>query len=81
MTELMKSMARAEALSRRIDATERQIMRSAEARLSQVDKELNRIRAASVTTPGVDGQYQDLIEERGRLNQVIAASSRALSGR
>ncbi len=56
---------------------ERKIMARAEEMLAEVEKDLPAARVAAHT--GGDDKYMHLIEQRGRLQQVIAQARRILS--
>lgn len=58
------------AMASQTEAMERKILARAEELLTDVEAKLKKIGGAAVTTE--QDQYADLIEERGRLHQVIA---------
>lgn len=57
------------------EAMERQILERAEAMLKEVEAKIEPARAAASAKPD---EYTDLIEERGRLHQVIAMAHQTL---
>lgn len=64
------------AMAHQNEAMERQILERAEALLKEVEAKIEPARAASTSKPD---EYTDLIEERGRLHQVIAMARKNLS--
>lgn len=67
------------AMARQTEDMERKILAHAEELLSEVEQQISDARIAALSGDGeVKQRYMDLIEERGRLNQVIAASKAAL---
>lgn len=68
------------AMAHQTDAAERQILERAEAMLEDVQKKIDASRPRALV-PGADeaAQYQDLIMERGRLQQVIAQARAVLA--
>jgi hypothetical protein len=66
------------ALATRTEADERRILEAAEKRLERVEGELDSARAVAMGAPADADRYQALIEERGRLNQVIAQARAVL---
>jgi hypothetical protein len=55
----------------RTEASERAILKAAEARLGVVAGEIDRLHGAALTDDGAADQYMNLILERGHLEQVI----------
>lgn len=66
-----------EGLSRRTAAAERNIMEAAQARLDAVNADLNRVGPRALTDDAAGDEYQSLTVERGRLQNIIAASEAA----
>lgn len=64
------------AMSAQNEAMERQILERAEKLLSEVEGKMDAARAASHKDPQA---YTDLVEERGRLQQVIAQARAILN--
>lgn len=61
------------AMSHQTQAVERQILERAEVHLKKVQSDIERTRPLALVPGSVDaGKYQELITERGRLQQVIA---------
>ena len=56
-------------MQRRIDESEKMILRRAEARLNEVNTRIQEIWSSSLERPR---EYMDLMQERGMLNMVIA---------
>lgn len=65
------------AMSAQNEAMERQIMERAQKLLADVESKIEPARAASTSKPD---DYMALIEERGRLQQVIAQARAVLAG-
>ncbi len=63
------------AMSHQTDAMERKILARAENLLSEVEIRIENARASALTEPRT---YLDLVEERGRLQQVIATAKAVL---
>lgn len=63
------------AMSHQTDAMERKILARAENLLSDVESRIENARASALTEPRT---YLDLVEERGRLQQVIATAKAVL---
>lgn len=61
-------------MQRRIDESEKMILRRAEARLNEVNTRIQEIWSSSLERPR---EYMDLMQERGMLNMVIAQARRA----
>ena len=59
-------------LSEQTDAVEKKILAGAEQRLSVVNAELDKLRPRVNLDDSAADRYQDLILERGRLQEVIA---------
>lgn len=68
------------AMSHQTQAVERQILERAESHLKKVQADIERTRPLALV-PGADDadKYQELIMERGRLQQVIAQANSVLS--
>lgn len=64
-------------MAHQTQAAERQILERATARLEQVQADLKAVKPDAMTGDGCS--YMDLIDERGRLQQVIAKARDALS--
>ncbi|MBK7491151.1 MAG: hypothetical protein KBF68_01015 [Nitrosomonas sp.] len=56
-------------MQRRIDESEKMILRRAETRLNEVNTRIQEIWSSSLERPR---EYMDLMQERGMLNMVIA---------
>jgi hypothetical protein len=56
-------------MQRRIDESEKMILRRAEARLNEVNTRIQEIWSSALDRPR---EYMDLVQERGMLNMVIA---------
>jgi len=61
-------------MQRRIDESEKMILRRAETRLNEVNTRIQEIWSSSLERPR---EYMDLMQERGMLNMVIAQARRA----
>lgn len=68
------------AMAQQTEAAERKILERAESMLGEVQKKIDAARPRALV-PGAQeaGQYQDLIMERGRLQQVIAQAKAVLA--
>lgn len=68
------------AMAQQTEAAERKILERAETMLEDVQKKIEAARPRALV-PGAEegGQYQDLIMERGRLQQVIAQARAVLA--
>lgn len=67
------------AMAKQTEDMERKILSIAEKRLDEVGEKIEDARVAAVTGgDDAKARYTDLIEERGRLNQVIANARAAL---
>lgn len=67
------------ALAGKTEAAERRILERAEARLGEVNDELDRLRPGVEAAPdSSQDRYTSLIEERGQLHVVIAKARSAL---
>lgn len=64
------------AMSAQNEAMERKILKRAQELLSEVERKLPDARAKSTTEPDA---YMELVEERGRLQQVIAQAREVLA--
>lgn len=67
------------AMSAQNEAAERKILERAEAMLTDVQKKIEAGRPKAVTDGDGGQTYQDLILERGRLQQVIAKAKQVLA--
>lgn len=66
-------------LSAKTEAAERRILSSAEARLEEVQAQIDRARAGVEAAPdAAQDRYLELVRERGELHQVIAKAQQAL---
>ena len=61
-------------MQRRIDESEKMILRRAETRLNEVNTRIQEIWSSSLERPR---EYMNLMQERGMLNMVIAQARRA----
>lgn len=62
-----------------VDKSERDILARAESRLVDVEKRIAALRAGALAADGdAATQYEEMVLERGRLNQVIAQAREAL---
>lgn len=67
------------AMAKQTEDMERRILSLAEERLSGIEGQLSEARVAALTGDDAAKQrYTDLVDERGRLNQVIAQAHAAL---
>lgn len=67
------------AMSRQTEAMERKIKEIAETKLAGIEKEIGKARTDALTGgKQAEDRYTGMIEERGRLNQVIARARAAL---
>jgi hypothetical protein len=67
-------------MSAQTEAAERKILKHAETMLEDVQGKIDAVRSLALVPGAPDGkQYQDLIMERGRLQQVIAQAKAVLS--
>lgn len=64
------------AMAAQTEAMERKILERAEARLAEVEGKIDAARAAAASKPS---EYMDLVEERGRLQHVIAQAQQVLA--
>ena len=78
ITAVRRRSVQLEALRHRVDATERKIREASEDRLARVNSDIEKLRSRAVTDEEVARRYQDLIEERGRLQLVIGQSREIL---
>ena len=62
-------------MQRRVNESEKRIIARAQARLDEVNARLDQIRPTAMKN---SREYQDLIQERGTLNIVIAEAKRAI---
>jgi len=68
------------AMARQNEAMERKILERAQARLGEVEGKIDAARAKASAGSDHDKQaYMDLVEERGRLHQVIAQAQAVLT--
>lgn len=74
-----KQLGELAAMAHQTAAAEQQILVKATELLGQVQDDLVKARANAMT--GGDAHYQDLVAERGRLQQVIAQARQNLSQR
>lgn len=65
-------------LSQRTEADERRILQQAQEMLTKVEGEMDGARTAALGAPADAERYQELVEERGRLQQVIAQAQQVL---
>ena len=68
------------AMAAQTEAAERKILARAQSLLSEVEGKIEEARAGALTSDEGGEAYTDLIEERGRLLQVIANAEQALRG-
>lgn len=68
------------AMAAQTEAAERKILARAQSLLSEVEGKIEKARASALTSDEGGEAYTDLIEERGRLLQVIATAEQALRG-
>ena len=66
------------AMAQQTEASEREILKRAEARLEQVEADIAAARKDAITDQEAAQRYQDLILERGHLHQVIAQAREVL---
>lgn len=67
-------------MAHQTDAMERQILARAESLLADVEQKLTSTRRLALVPGAIEAeQYQDLILERGRLQQVIAQAKAVLA--
>lgn len=66
------------AMAAKTEAAERDILARAEKRLAEVEGKIDAARAAALSSDEAGQEYTDLIEERGRLHQVIAQARQIL---
>ncbi|ATI15641.1 hypothetical protein [Bordetella phage vB_BbrM_PHB04] len=67
------------AMAKQTEDMERRILARAQERLSEVDGQISDARVAALTGDDAAKQrYTDLVDERGRLHQVIAQAREAL---
>lgn len=67
------------AMQASVEKSERDILARAESRLADVEKRIAGLRADALATDGdAATQYEEMVLERGRLNQVIAQAMGAL---
>lgn len=69
--ELKKRIANVHHQAAKAGAADRNIADSARTRRDQVSERLEELRGAAQTDEAAAEEYQDLLEERGRLDQVI----------
>jgi hypothetical protein len=68
------------AMAQQTEAMERRILERAQQQLAEVEKQLPELRSGALAGESdASMQYQQLIEERGRLHQVIAQANRLLA--
>lgn len=67
------------AMAAQTEAMERKILDMATARLAVVEKEIEQARGSAFTNGDAAQKYQELINERGTLHQVIAKAKAVLS--
>ena len=67
------------AMANQTDEMERKILKMATERLAAVEKQIEVARVTAFTKGASAEEYQDLINERGTLHQVIAKASDNLS--
>lgn len=79
MNKARSQLGELAALSARTEAAERRILSAAEARLDAVQAEIADMQPRmSLATDDEENRYLSLVEERGRLNKVIAKAREAL---
>jgi len=67
------------AMAKQTEDMERKILARAEELLSDIDEQISDARVAAISGDDAAKQrYSDMIEERGRLHQVIASSRAAI---
>lgn len=67
------------AMARQCEDMDRRILSMAEQRLEQINGQISEARVDALTgDDAAKDRYADLVEERGRLNQVIATARAAL---
>lgn len=66
------------AMAHRTEEDERRILARAQELLAKVESQLDAARAAALGAPADAEHYQELVEERGRLQQVIAQAQQVL---
>ena len=67
------------AMAAQTEAAERKILARAQSLLSEVEGKIEKARAGALTSDEGGETYNDLIMERGRLQQVIASAQQALN--
>ena len=65
-------------MSAKTEANEREILRRAEARLTEVERTIGEKRASAVTDQQASADYMAAVKERGQLHQVIAQARSVL---
>lgn len=61
------------------EAMERKILARAEALLADIEGKINSTRSAAISNDDAKQHYKGMIEERGRLQQVVAQARQVLA--
>ena len=67
-------------LSSKTEAAERKILETAEEKLAEINERLQKLRPDAVLDAGSSDEYQNLVNDRARLNLVIAQARKHLAG-
>ena len=62
-----------------VQAAEQRILHQAEARLGEINTRLDALRAKTATDSAAADEYLALVDERGRLNLVVARARQSLA--
>lgn len=67
------------AMAQQTAAMERKILARAKALLADIESKINSMRSAPIAEDGAKQHYLDMVEERSRLQQIIARARQALA--
>ena len=67
------------AMASQTDAMERKILARAEALLADIESKINSVRSAPIADDDAKRHYLDMVEDRSRLQQVIAQARQLLA--
>lgn len=67
------------AMAHQTEAMERKILARAEALLADIESKINSVRSAPIAEDDAKQHYLDMVEDRSRLQQVIAQARQVLA--